>query len=81
MSRTKEQKKEITEKLNGIVKDAISLVFVNIHGLKVADATVMRRKLKSERTNCFFQQSYQTHNSPCCADTHQLKFWGIFQRT
>ena len=53
MARTKEQKKEIIEKLQTIMKDAQSLVFVNIHGLKVSDATVMRRKLKSDKVGLF----------------------------
>lgn len=46
MSRTKEQKKEIIGKLKTILDQATSLVFVNMHGLKVKDATEMRRELK-----------------------------------
>lgn len=53
MARTKIQKKEIIEKLQTIMKDAESLVFVNIHGLKVADATAMRRKLKADKLGLF----------------------------
>lgn len=53
MARTKAQKKEIVEKLAGIMKGAESLVFVNIHGLKVGDTTVMRRKLKSDGVGFF----------------------------
>jgi large subunit ribosomal protein L10 len=53
MARTKAQKKEIIEKLGDIMGDAQSLVFVNIHGLKVGDTTVMRRKLKSDSVGFF----------------------------
>lgn len=45
MSRTKTQKKEIVEKLEKIMDKAKSLVFVNIHGLKIEDAMPMRREL------------------------------------
>ena len=53
MARTKAQKKEIVEKLDSIIDGAQSLVFVNIHGLKVADATGMRRKLKADNVGMF----------------------------
>ncbi len=53
MARTKVQKKEIIEKLDTIVNGANSLVFVNIHGLKVSDMTVMRRRLKSQKVGFF----------------------------
>ena len=53
MARTKEQKKEIVEKLKTIMNDAQSLVFVNIHGLKVADATAMRKDLKKDGVGFF----------------------------
>jgi len=53
MARTKEQKKEIVEKLAKIMDGAKSLVFVNIHGLQVSDATVMRRKLKTDKVGLF----------------------------
>ncbi|MFA6458777.1 MAG: 50S ribosomal protein L10 [Candidatus Paceibacterota bacterium] len=53
MSRTKAQKKEILEKLKAIMKAAESLVFVNVHGLKVKDATEMRRSLKKEGVGFF----------------------------
>ncbi len=53
MARTKAQKKEIVEKLGKIIETANSLVFVNIHGLKVADANALRRKLKSEGVGFF----------------------------
>ena len=53
MARTKAQKKEIVEKLDQIMKDAKSLVFVNVHGLKVSDSTAMRRALKKEGVGFF----------------------------
>ena len=53
MARTKEQKKEIVAKLETLMDGAKSLVFVNIHGLKVADATTMRRALKSDQVGMF----------------------------
>ncbi|MDE1975586.1 MAG: 50S ribosomal protein L10 [Patescibacteria group bacterium] len=53
MARTKEQKKEIVEKLGKIMDDAKSLVFVNIHGLPVSDATAMRKKLKADKVGLF----------------------------
>jgi len=53
MARTREQKKEIIEKLKTIVNGAKSLVFVNMHGLKVADANALRRKLKNEGVGFF----------------------------
>ena len=53
MARTKEQKKEIIAKLAKIMKDAKSMVFVNVHGLKVSDATVMRRELTKNKVGFF----------------------------
>ena len=53
MARTKTQKKEIVAKLGTIMKDAKSLVFVNIHGLKVADATTMRSELTRDGIGFF----------------------------
>lgn len=47
MAITKDKKKEIVAKISDIVKDSKSLVFFNFHGLKVADATPIRRKLRS----------------------------------
>lgn len=48
MSITKEKKKEIFANVEQAVKNSKSLVFVNFHGLSVADATVVRKKLKKE---------------------------------
>jgi large subunit ribosomal protein L10 len=53
MARTKAQKKEIIEKVQGLMEGAKSLVFVNIHGLKLEDATKMRKALKSEKVGFF----------------------------
>ncbi len=60
MARTKEQKKEIIAKLDTILDGAKSLVFVNIHGLKVGDATLMRRKLKSDSVGFFIAKKTLT---------------------
>lgn len=53
MARTKAQKKEIIEKVGSLMDGAQSLVFVNIHGLKIDAATAMRRKLKSDGVGFF----------------------------
>lgn len=53
MARTKAQKKEIIEKLATIIDASKSMVFVNVHGLKVADTTVMRRGLRNEKVGFF----------------------------
>jgi len=53
MARTKTQKKEIIEKVGTLADSAQSLVFVNIHGLKIAEATAMRRKLKADNVGFF----------------------------
>ena len=53
MARTKEQKKEIIKKLETIIDGAKSIVFVKIHGLKVVDATIMRRSLKKNTVSFF----------------------------
>ena len=53
MARTKSQKKEIIEKVQTLMDGAKSLVFVNIHGLKLEDATKMRRALKAEKVGFF----------------------------
>lgn len=60
MARTKIEKKEILEKLEGIVKDAKSMVFVNFHGLNVSDTTNVRRKLKSEKVGFFVSKKSLT---------------------
>ncbi len=42
------KKGEIVDKLTKALKGAKSLVFVNFHGLKVSEASAMRRALKTE---------------------------------
>lgn len=63
MARTKEQKKEILEKLHSIMDKAQSLVFVNFHGLKVSDSTAMRRALKSEKVGFFVTKKTLTERA------------------
>src|SRR5271156_836290 len=53
MPRTKADKKEIIEKVKKIAHEAKTLVFVNFHGIKVADATKIRRRLTAESTGLF----------------------------
>ena len=48
---TKDKKKEIYEKVEGAVNSAKSVVFVNFHGLPVADSTNVRRDLKANGVN------------------------------
>lgn len=60
MARTKVQKKEILEKLEGIMKDAQSMVFVNFHGLGVGDTTQVRRKLRDEKVGFFVSKKSLT---------------------
>jgi len=63
MSRTKIQKKEIIEKLDKIMGGAKSLVFVNIHGLKVGDATEMRRALTKDGVGFFVAKKTLTEKT------------------
>jgi large subunit ribosomal protein L10 len=63
MSRTKTQKKEIIEKLDKIMTGAKSLVFVNIHGLKVEDATTMRRQLTKDGVGFFVAKKTLTERA------------------
>jgi large subunit ribosomal protein L10 len=49
---TKNQKKEILEKIRGAVKSA-STVFVNFHGLGVFDSSEMRRALRGNNVGYF----------------------------
>lgn len=48
MAISRVKKGEIVDKLQSALKGAKSLVFVNFHGLKVSEASTMRRALKSE---------------------------------
>ncbi len=44
----KSKKEKIIKDLEGAIKGSESLVFVNFHGLKVNDETVLRRNLRKE---------------------------------
>ena len=48
MAVSKAKKVEVVDRLKSAFKSAKSLVFVNFRGLKVSDATAMRRRLKNE---------------------------------
>ncbi|HCI03557.1 TPA: 50S ribosomal protein L10 [Candidatus Peribacteria bacterium] len=48
MALSKDKKKEIFEKLETILKNAKSVVFVNFHGLGVAETTAMRSELAEQ---------------------------------
>ena len=63
MARTKIQKKEIIEKLGKLMGDAKSIVFVNFHGLKVSDATTMRRAMKKDGVGYFVAKKSLTERA------------------
>ena len=44
----KSKKEEMIKELEGAIKSSESLVFVNFHGLKVSDETVLRRNLRDQ---------------------------------
>ncbi|HZS43130.1 MAG TPA: 50S ribosomal protein L10 [Candidatus Paceibacterota bacterium] len=48
---SKNKKQEILKKVTDAVKTAKSVVFVNFHGLGVADSTAVRRELRSKGVN------------------------------
>jgi large subunit ribosomal protein L10 len=48
MAKTKAQKQEIIEKLQGAMKESSSSVFVHFSGLTVADESAMRRSLREQ---------------------------------
>lgn len=48
MALTKDKKGEILEKLKKIVKDSVSIVFVNFHSLPVAESSAMRKALREK---------------------------------
>lgn len=52
MAITKEKKKEILKKLENVT-DKESVVFVNFHGLPVAETTEIRRKLRENEVEYF----------------------------
>jgi len=53
MAITKEKKKEILSKLEGIKNDSETVVFVGFNGLTVSDSTAMRNKLREEGVGYF----------------------------
>ncbi len=63
MPRTKIEKKEILEKVENIVKDAETIVFVNFHGLKVGDTVQVRRQLKKEGVGFFVAKKSLTRKA------------------
>lgn len=48
MALTKAQKKTVIEKVETALKSAQSAVFVNFHGITVAEVTELRRKLRAQ---------------------------------
>lgn len=48
MAITKTKKAEISEKVEGIVRDSAAVVFVNFHGLPITEEKALREKLKEE---------------------------------
>ncbi len=63
MARTKTQKKEILDKVENIIKDSETIVFVNFHGLKVGDAVLIRRKLRKEGIGFFVAKKSLTEKA------------------
>jgi large subunit ribosomal protein L10 len=53
MAITKAKKGEALENLRGILKDSLSVVFVNFHGLTSNDVNEVRATLKKEKTGYF----------------------------
>jgi large subunit ribosomal protein L10 len=45
---TKSKKEEMIKDLEGRIKDATSLVFVNFHGMNVSDESTLRRDLRAQ---------------------------------
>ena len=48
MAITRKKKEEVVAKVRGIAKDAATIVFANFKGLTVAEATEMRKALRTE---------------------------------
>src|SRR3990167_10930474 len=44
----KSKKEEMIKEIEGTLKDSKSLVFVNFHGMNVADETILRRELREK---------------------------------
>ena len=53
MAKTKEQKKEISERLEEALKNAASTVFVHFSKVNVADESAMRRSLRADGVKYF----------------------------
>ena len=51
MAITKEKKKEIYEKINGVINSSSSMVFVNFHGLSVSNTTSLRKGLRENEVD------------------------------
>lgn len=51
MAITRQKKEEIVKKAQDIIKDSESVVFVNFHGLSVAETTELRRALREAGVN------------------------------
>ncbi len=48
MALSKNKKKEVLEKVSKIAAESASMVFVNFHGLPVAETTALRRDLRAQ---------------------------------
>lgn len=48
---TKEKKKEIVSNLGKVIDSSKSVVFVNFHGISVAESSVLRKSIKTEGVN------------------------------
>ena len=53
MAKTREQKESVVKKVQEALKGAQSVVFVNFHGLPVAQSGAMRRELRKEGVGFF----------------------------
>src|SRR3989344_2448949 len=53
MAKTREQKESVVKKVQEALKGAQSVVFVNFHGLPVAQSSAMRRELRKEGVGFF----------------------------
>jgi large subunit ribosomal protein L10 len=63
MSISRQRKEEVVDKLSTAFKGAKSLVFVNFHGLNVAQVSEMRRALKSEGVSYTVAKKTLTHRA------------------
>jgi large subunit ribosomal protein L10 len=44
----KSKKEEMIKGLDKSIKDSLSVVFVNFHGMKVSDETILRKELRDQ---------------------------------